>query len=93
MPRNLISYLREIYMQERRKLTRTRVLKGAKMLLGKSSVIDCVARDLTNSGAGLQVPNTSGLPDTLNLSLDAGHSIRPCRLVWRKLNKTGVEFL
>ena len=37
-------------MQERRKVTRTRVLKAAKMLLGKSSVIDCVARDLTNSG-------------------------------------------
>jgi hypothetical protein len=80
-------------MQERRKLTRTRVLKGAKLLLGKSSVIDCVARDLTNSGAGLQVPNTIGLPQTLDLTLDAGHSTRPSRLVWRKLNKAGVEFL
>ena len=80
-------------MQERRKLTRTRVLKGAKMLLGKTSVIDCVARDLTNSGAGLEVPNTNGLPETVDLTLDAGHSIRPSRLVWRKLNKAGVEFL
>jgi len=80
-------------MHERRKLTRTRVLKRAKMLLGKSSVIDCVVRDLTNSGAGLQVPNTSGLPETLDLTLDAGHSIRSCRLVWRKINKGGVEFL
>jgi hypothetical protein len=79
-------------MQERRKLTRTRVLKGAKILLGKSSVIDCVARDLTNKGAGLQVANTYGLPETLDLTLDAGHSIRPSRLVWRKLNKAGVEF-
>ena len=80
-------------MQERRKLTRTRVLKGAKMLLGKSSVIDCVARDLTNGGAGLEVPNTIGLPETVDLTLDAGHSIRRSRLVWRKLNKAGVEFL
>jgi hypothetical protein len=80
-------------MQERRKLTRTRVLKGAKMLLGKSSVIDCVARDLTNNGAGLEVANTIGLPKTVDLSLDAGHSIRRSRLVWRKLNKAGVEFL
>jgi len=80
-------------MKERRKLTRTRVLKGAKMILGKSSVIDCVARDLTNSGAGLEVPNTGGLPETLDLTLDAGHSIRRSRLVWRKLNKAGVEFL
>ena len=80
-------------MQERRKLTRTRVLKGAKILLGKSSVIDCVARDLTNKGAGLDVPNTIGLPETVDLTLDAGHSIRRSRLIWRKLNKTGVEFL
>jgi hypothetical protein len=80
-------------MQERRKLTRTRVLKGAKMLLGKSSVIDCVARDLTNNGAGLEVANTIGLLETVDLTLDAGHSIRRSRLVWRKLNKAGVEFL
>ena len=80
-------------MKERRKLTRTRVLKGAKMLLGKSSVIDCVARDLTNKGAGLDVPNTCGLPETLDLTLDAGHSVRRSRLIWRKLNKAGVEFL
>jgi hypothetical protein len=80
-------------MQQRRKITRTRVLKGAKILLGKSSVIDCVARDLTNSGAGLQVPSANDLPESLDLTLDAGHSIRRCRLVWRKINKVGVEFL
>ena len=79
-------------MQERRKLARTRVLKGAKILLGKSSVIDCVVRDLTNRGAVLQVPNTYGLPESFDLTLDAGLSIRPSRLVWRKLNKAGVEF-
>jgi hypothetical protein len=79
-------------MQERRKLTRTRVLKGAKILLAKSSVIDCVVWDLTIRGAVLQVPNTYGLPETFDLTLDAGHSIRPSRLVWRKLNKAGVEF-
>ena len=45
-------------MQVRRKVTRTRVLKVAKMLLGKSSVIDCVARDLTNRGAGSQAQTT-----------------------------------
>jgi hypothetical protein len=79
-------------MQERRKVARTRVLKGAKILLGKSSVIDCVAQDLTNEGAGLQVPNTSGLPETFDLTFDACISIRPSRLVWRKSNIAGVEF-
>jgi hypothetical protein len=33
-----------------RRNTRSRVLKGVKLVLGKSSIIDCVARNLTNSG-------------------------------------------
>jgi len=80
-------------MQERRKVTRTRVLKRAKMLLGNFSVIDCVARDLTNRGAGLQVSSANELPESLGLTLDDGRSIRRCRLAWRKLNGAGVEFL
>ena len=80
-------------MQERRKVTRTRVLKRAKMLLGNFSVIDCVARDLTNIGAGLEVPSANELSGSLDLTLDDGRSIRRCRLVWRKLNRAGVEFL
>jgi hypothetical protein len=80
-------------MQERRKVTRTRVLKGAKMLPGKFSVIDCVIQNLTNRGAGLEVQSANDLPERLDLTLDAGHSTRQCRLVWRKLNTAGVEFL
>jgi hypothetical protein len=80
-------------MQERRKLTRTRVLKGAKMLFGKFTVVDCIVRNLTNKGAGLEAESANDLPDRLDLTLDAGHSIRQCRLVWRKSNTAGVEFL
>ena len=80
-------------MQERRKSPRTRVLKRAKMLLGKSSVIDCVVRNVTNSGAGLEFQNTNALPESLDLTLDAGHSARPSRVVWRKLNRAGVKFV
>ena len=79
-------------MQERRKITRTRVLKGAKFLLGKSSVRDCVVRDLTNAGAGVEVASTIDLPEALDLTFNSGRSFRQCRIVWRKINKTGVEF-
>jgi len=80
-------------MQERRKHVRTRVLKDAKFLLGNSSVIDCVVCDLTNSGAGVEVPNTISLPDVFDLTFDGGRSVRHGRSAWRKLNKTGVEFI
>jgi hypothetical protein len=79
-------------MQERRKIARTRVLKGAKFLLGKSSVRDCVVRNLTNAGAGVEVPNTIDLPADLGLTFNGSRTSRRCRLVWRKLSKTGVEF-
>ncbi len=39
------------------------------------------------------MPSANDLPESLDLTLDGGHSTRRCRLVWRKLNKTGVEFL
>ena len=48
-------------MLERRKRVRLRVLKSAKFLLGKSSVLDCVVHDLTNVGAGIKIPNTIDL--------------------------------
>jgi hypothetical protein len=80
-------------MQERRKITRTRVLKGAKFLLGNSSVRDCVVCNLTNAGAGIEVPNTIELPEALDLAFNGSRSFRRCRLVWRKISKTGVEFV
>jgi len=80
-------------MQERRKSIRSRVLKGGKLLLGTSSVLDCVLHNVTNSGARIQIANTVELPDRFNLTLDGGYSVRPCRVVWRSVTETGVEFV
>jgi len=80
-------------MQERRKLARSRVLKGAKIVLGNASVIDCAVRNVTNSGARVQIANTVDLPDDLGLTFDGGRSVRPFRVVWRSVTETGVEFI
>lgn len=79
-------------MKERRKSGRSRVLKRAKLVLGSSSVLDCVVRNLTNVGARIEIPNTVSLPEKLDVTFDGGRSVRPCRLVWRTLKVTGVEF-
>lgn len=80
-------------MQERRRSSRSDVLKGAKIVLGTSSVIDCVVRNVTNAGARIQIANTVKLPEGLGLSFDGGFSIRPCRIAWRTVTETGVEFI
>lgn len=63
-------------MQERRKSGRSRVLKGAKLLLGTSSVLDCIVRNATNTGARVQIANTVEVPE--GLTLDGGYWVRPC---------------
>jgi hypothetical protein len=79
-------------MQERRRITRTRVFKSAMFFVGRSLVTDCVVRDMTTAGAGVEVPNSIDLPKTLDLTLNNGHTFRRCRLVWRKQKMVGVEF-
>jgi hypothetical protein len=80
-------------MQQHRKFERTRMQKNARILLKEYSKIDCVVRDLTNTGAGIQLPKMLDLPETLDLTFDRGRSIRSCRLVWRSLDRLGVKFL
>ena len=80
-------------MAERRKAGRSRVLKGAKLVVGRSAIIDCVVRNLTNKGARVQIANTVELPKDFEMTFDGGYSIRPCRLVWRTVTETGVEFV
>ena len=78
---------------ERRESARLRVFKGAKLVLGTSSLIDCVVRNMTNAGARIQIANTVELPEAFGLSFDGGYTVKPCRIVWRSVTEIGVEFL
>jgi hypothetical protein len=80
-------------VSERRKSGRSRVLKSAKLVLDRSSIVDCVVRNLTNKGARIQIANTVNLPQAFEMTFDGGYSIRPCRLIWRSVTETGVEFV
>ena len=78
---------------ERRKTARSRVFKGAKLVINTSSLIDCIVRNVTNAGARIQIANTVELPETFGLSFDGGYTVRPCRIVWRSITEIGVAFL
>ncbi len=79
-------------MHQRRKHVRTRVLKGAKLILGSSSVVDCTVRDLSAEGAGFQIPTTTGLPDSVDLTFDGGRTLRAGKLAWRLWDRAGIKF-
>jgi PAS domain-containing protein len=80
-------------MEERRHQERHRTLKGGKIVFNnKKFIFDCLVRDLSPSGACLQVNSSNGLPQTFDLLIDGESAIRPCRLIWLTDTRAGIEF-
>jgi hypothetical protein len=77
---------------EKRGVPRRTTLKSGKIVFNAGrSTIDCTVRNLSATGAKLQVSSVVGIPDTFDLMLD-GHTKQPCRIKWRRLKEIGVGF-
>jgi hypothetical protein len=83
----------ECEMKERRRGTRIRAYKGARIILNNGrSTIDCVVVDQSRSGARLRVASSRDIPDAFDLLLVFEDIIRPCRVVWRTVHALGIAF-
>lgn len=80
-------------MSDKRIAQRRRTLKGARIVLNDGySTFDCTVRNLSETGARVQVASLIGLPDSFSLLFDDGQR-HECRIVWRKPEEIGVEFI
>ncbi|HEV1998886.1 MAG TPA: PilZ domain-containing protein [Xanthobacteraceae bacterium] len=80
-------------MEEHRNAPRHRTYKAAHIaFLGHAAAIDCVVRNLSDTGASLEVASPMGIPDAFDLMFEGDDSVRRCRVIWRKETKIGVEF-
>lgn len=78
-------------MDEKRKSTRHRVLKAGKIAFG-GGIVDCTVRNLSETGAALDVVSSVGIPDHFTLVIAVDGVKRPCRVAWRKAARIGVLF-
>jgi hypothetical protein len=78
-------------MNEHRFASRHRVLKAGTIEFG-GGAIDCTVRNLSGTGAALNVTSPVGIPDRFTLVLPADGSHQACRVVWRKEKRIGVAF-
>jgi len=78
-------------MEEHRVTQRRRLLKAGSISFG-GGAIDCTVRNLSETGAALDVISPVGIPDRFTLLIEAEHRHRPCRVVWRKEKRIGVHF-
>lgn len=79
-------------LQNNRAAPRQRVLKAGSIEFA-GGVIDCTVRNLSESGAALEVASPLGIPETFNLLVSGEPSPRRCRVAWRKDKRIGIAFL
>ena len=78
-------------MDNHRIAQRRRVLKAGSIEFG-GGAIDCTVRNLSGSGAALEVVSPLYIPDRFTLVVRTDQLKRPCRIVWQTERRIGVAF-
>jgi PilZ domain len=79
-------------MIEKRASPRVRTLKRGSIVFGVASTVDCVVRNLSETGACLEVASPIGIPDDFTLQIRPEPTRRDCHVAWRSANRIGVYF-
>jgi hypothetical protein len=78
-------------MEESRITSRGRIFKAGTIEFGGGG-IDCTVRNLSKTGAALEVLTPLFIPDRFTLFMPSDQFKRSCHIVWRKDKLIGVAF-
>ena len=79
-------------MLERRTCPRQRVFKRGIIAIGGGGGFDCTVRNLSASGARIDVSDPVKLPEQFMLVIETDKMMRRCRPVWSDAERIGVAF-
>ena len=77
-------------MERRTGPRKTVLVSGAIEFAG--STINCLIRDMSISGAALDVTNPNDIPERFDLVFKADGTRIPCHVIWRQEELIGVAF-
>ena len=86
-----IAAMTETVLADRRSETRRRVFKGG-VITFEGAGIDCTVRNMSGSGAALDIAEAANIPPTFRLAIKADDFIARCRVVWNKGRRFGIAF-
>jgi len=89
--KSLQSSLLFVFISESPAAHRHRVLKAGAIEFSGGGAISCAVKNLSASGAALEVVSALDIPDRLILCIPAEHFKRHCH-VWRNEKRIGVAF-
>ena len=78
-------------MNEPRVAPRRRTLKAGTIEFSGGG-IDCTVRNISETGAALEVVSPLFIPDRFTLFVPSDQFKRPCHIVWRKEKRIGIAF-
>lgn len=78
-------------MDEHPRAPRRRMFKAGTIEFGGGG-IDCIVRNISETGAALEVVTPLFIPDRFTLFVPTEQLKRPCRIVWRREKRIGVTF-
>ncbi len=80
-------------VSNRRREHRYRCFKTARIHFNAGfTVFDCTVRNISNSGAMLEMETLLGIPKKFELTLEYGEKARRCEVQWRDDRRMGVFF-
>ena len=77
---------------EQRLSERRRTFKGGSISLNGQAAIDCLVRNLSTTGACLEIKSPNGIPNTFRLLIKPEILVRRCEVIWKTDHKIGVRF-
>lgn len=64
---------------------------AARIVYACGHTVSCRVRDISDSGAGIDMRDGRRLPDSFQLAI-GGQASRPAQLVWHAVRRVGVRF-
>ena len=80
-------------MSDRRSAPRLRTFKRGRINAERMPGMDCLIRNLSDTGAALEIDSSLVAVDEFNLVILPEYLNRKCRVVWRKPKWIGVRFV
>jgi hypothetical protein len=79
-------------MENKRTAARQRTFKGGSVSM-PGGTVECVIRNLSDTGALLEFSASIALPDTFKLIIKPELITRDCQVAWRSEQRIGVQFV
>lgn len=80
-------------MTDNRTDQRMRTYKAGTISFNRAAGIDCLVRNMSKTGALLEIESPFGIPDDFTLVIKPEYLKRDCHIAWRKEKRIGVRFV